>query len=193
MTFQETWKKIWNFLWHSNSIWSIIVDILLIFLILKFILLPGFGLIVGSPVPLVIIESGSMEHQGNFDSWWNLHGQWYLDNNISKETVNSWKFHNGMNKGDIILVTGNKNKDYKAGDVIVFSVSENNVPIIHRIIAIHEINGQIFYETKGDHNDGQHPYEKLIAKNQVLGQSSLRIPYVGWIKLFFVGIFNGKF
>jgi len=193
MTFKETWKKIWHFLWHSNSIWSILVDIILIFLILKFVLLPGFGLIVGSKVPLVIIESGSMEHQGSFDQWWNLHGTWYKENNISEETVSSWGFHNGMNKGDVILVTGNKNKDYKIGDVIVFSVQENNVPIIHRIIAIHDLDGEIFYETKGDHNDGQHSYEKLIAKNQVLGKASFRVPYIGWIKLFVVGIFTGKF
>ncbi len=193
MTFNELLKKTWHFLWHSNSIWSIIVDIALIFLILKFILLPGFGLIVGSPIPLVIIESGSMAHEGNFDMWWDLHGQWYLDNNISRETVSSWKYHNGMNKGDIILVTGNKNKDYHIGDVIVFSVQENNVPIIHRIIAIHNIDGETFYETKGDHNDGQHSYEKLISKKQVLGKASFRLPYVGWIKLFFVGILRGQF
>ena len=166
------------------------MDILLIFLILKFILLPGFGLIVGSPIPLVIIESGSMEHEGTFNNWWSLHSQGYLDNNISRETVNAWKFHNGMDKGDVILVTGNKNKDYKIGEIIVFSVSGSNVPIIHRIIAIHEINEETFYETKGDHNDGQHPYEKLIAKSQVLGKASFRVPGVGWIKLFFVGLFR---
>jgi len=193
MKFQELLKKTWHFLWHSNSIWSILVDIILIFLILKFVLLPGFGLIVGSKVPLVIIESGSMEHQGSFDNWWNIHGQWYRENNISLEIVDSWGFHNGMNKGDVVLVTGNKNKDYKIGDVIVFSVPKNNVPIIHRIIAIHDVQGEIFYETKGDHNDGQHSYEKLISKKQVLGKASFRIPYIGWVKLFFVGIFNGRF
>jgi len=190
MTFKEIWGEIWHFLWHSNSIWSILVDIILIFLILKFILLPGFGLIVGSPVPLVIIESGSMEHQGSFGQWWGLHGQWYVENNISEETVSSWKFHNGMNKGDVILVTGNKNKDYKVGEVIVFSVPGNSVPIIHRIIAIHVVNGETFYETKGDHNDGQHSYEKLIAKKQTLGKASFRIPWIGWVKLFFVELFK---
>lgn len=191
MTFKEVWGKIWDFLWKSNSIWSILVDIVIIFLILKFVLLPGLGLIVGSRVPLVIIESGSMHHEGNFDYWWNLHGQWYLDSNISKETVFSWNYHNGMDKGDVILVTGNKNDDYKVGEVIVFNVRESSVPIIHRIIAIHEINGQTFYETKGDHNDGQLSYEKLIAKDQVLGKASFRVPYLGWIKLFFVGLLNG--
>lgn len=191
MASKQTWKKIWHFLWHSNSIWSILVDIVLIFLILKFILLPGFGLIVGSPVPLVIVESGSMTHEGSFDNWWDMHGEWYTDNNISEETVSSWKFHNGMSKGDIIFVTGNKDKVYKIGDVIVFSVQGNGVPIIHRIIAIHNIDGETFYETKGDHNDGQHTYEKLISKKQVLGKSVFRIPYIGWIKLVFVELIYG--
>ena len=115
------------------------------------------------------------------------------NDNISEQTVSSWKFHNRINNRNTILVTGNKDKNYKIGEVIVFSVQESNVPIIHRIIAVHNVNGQIFYETKGDHNDGQHAYEKLIAKDHVLGKASLRIPYVGWIKLFFVGIFSGKF
>ncbi len=183
-------KKTWNFLWKSNSIWSLIIDIIIIFLIVKFLLLPGIGLILGTSLPLVIVESGSMTHEDVFDNWYSLHGYWYTENNISLETVNSWGFHDGMDKGDIILVQGNKNKDYKIGDVIIFQVPQNPVPIIHRVIAIHKVDGQIFYETKGDHNDGQHPYEELISKEQVLGKSVSRIPWLGWIKLFFVELFK---
>ena len=190
MTFSEILKKIWDFLWKSNSIWSLIVDIALIFLIVKFIVLPGVGLIMGTSLPLVIVESGSMTHGGNFNYWWQLHGSWYEDRDITKDTVYSWKFNNGMNKGDIIVVNGNKNKDYKIGDVIIFQVPQNSVPIIHRIIAIHEIDGKIFYETKGDHNNGQHTYEQLIPKGNVIGKSVFRIHWLGWIKLFFVQLFS---
>jgi len=194
MTFKETLKKIWDFLWHSNSIWSLIVDVLLIFLIVKFLLLPGVGWILGTSLPLVIVESGSMTHEGDFNQWWQLHGDWYEQRNISKDIVYSWNFNDGMEKGDIILVQGNKNRDYKIGDVIIFKVPENSVPIIHRVVGIHQeqlsIGEYTFYETKGDHNDGQHPYETRIPPQYVLGKSILRIPYLGWIKLFFVELFK---
>lgn len=190
MTFKETLKKIWHFLWESNSIWSLLVDIILIFLIVKFLLLPGIGLILGTSLPLVIVESGSMTHEANFDNWYSIHGSWYQENNITKETISSWGFHNGMNKGDIIMVRGNKEKEYKVGDVIIFKVSQNSIPIIHRIIKVEEIEGQTYYSTKGDHNDGQLSYEQMISKNQVIGKAIFRIPWLGWIKLFFVELFR---
>jgi hypothetical protein len=49
--------------------------------------------------------------------------------------------------------------------------------------------------TKGDHNGGQlipinnqfSTDETNISKNQVLGVAVARIPYLGWVKLFFFG------
>jgi len=82
-------RKIWNFLLDSNSIWIWLVDLVLIFLIVKFIVFPLFGLFLGASLPFVIIESNSMEHEGSFDSWFELHGSWYLDNldNITKVNI----------------------------------------------------------------------------------------------------------
>lgn len=188
-------KKIWNFLWKSNSILSWIVDIVLIFIIVKFIIFPVMSLVLTTSLPLVIIESRSMEHEGSFDSWFSLHGRWYLENNITAQEIKDyWPWQSGLNKGDVIVVKGSRNKDYKKGEVIIFKIKEQKTPIIHRIVKIEEkeINGTVekIFSTKGDHNDGQLPYELEIKKEQIIGKAWLRVPAIGWVKLFFVEIFK---
>jgi signal peptidase I len=177
--------KIWNFLWKSNNPLSWIVDILIIFLIVKFIIFPVAGAAFGTSMPFVIVESGSMHHEGSFDVWWQTHKAWYLDNNIPKDEIQQyWPFLNGFNKGDIVIVKGSK--EYKKGQVIIFQVPGRGVPIIHRIISIKQKNNETIYSTKGDHNDGQLSEELEIHKNQIIGKAVSRIPYLGWIKLIFV-------
>lgn len=188
-------KTVWNFLWKSNSILSWIVDIVLIFLIVKFVIFPVMGPILSTSLPFVIIESKSMEHEGNFDLWFSLHGKWYLENNITAQEIKDyWPWQSGLNKGDIIIVKGSRNKDYKKGDVIIFNVKEQKTPIIHRIVKIEEkeINGTIekIFSTKGDHNDGQLPYEFEIKPEQIIGKAWLKIPWLGWVKLVFVELFR---
>lgn len=183
---QTTLGKIWHFLWKSDSIWSWIIDLILIFLIVKFIIFPVFGLIFATPIPFVIIESNSMIHEGEFDDWFSLYGLWYLENNITKEQIEEWSWRNGLDKGDIIIVRGLKNYDYKIGEIIIFKVEGQKMPIIHRVIFSNETT----FSTKGDHNNAQWPYEETIRQEQILGKAIGRIPKIGWIKLFFVGIFK---
>lgn len=216
-------KKIWKFLWKSESILSWIVDIIIIFLLVKFLILPGIGLALGTSLPLVIVESGSMEHSAitycleistsgnclewssdymlcekhfsekgfkNFDNYWESCGNWYTIKNITKEEMFNWGFNKGLYKGDIIVVKGKKNKDYSVGDIVVFRVPGYSTPIIHRIIDIRYENGVKIFSTKGDHNNGQNPYENYVVENQVLGNAIARVPKLGWLKLFFVGIFK---
>lgn len=210
---KSTWKKIWDFLWHSNSVWSWIIDLILIFLIVKFVIFPVFSLCLGAPLPFVIIESGSLEHKiisydknidphicglsfekpedlsRNFSRYWQFCGSWYEEHNISKEEFENWPYMNGMNKGDIIVVKGLRDYNYKKGDIIIFRrpEQEHTTPIIHRIVDIKQADGVIF-STKGDHNFEQWGYELEIHKEQIAGKAIARIPKLGWIKLFFVEI-----
>jgi len=55
-------KKIWNWIWNSDSIWSWLVALILIFLIIKFIFFPTLSLIFGTSLPLAGVESSSMDH-----------------------------------------------------------------------------------------------------------------------------------
>jgi len=182
-------KKVWDFLWKSNTVLSWIVCILLIFLIIRFIIFPVSGLILGTSMPFVIVESGSMHHEGNLSEWWAIHSDWYEKNDIDLfEIEDYWNFKNGLNKGDIIIIKGSK--DYKKGEIIIFKIQEKNTPIIHRIVDTERLDGKLTYSTKGDHNDGQLLQELIITKEQVVGKAIGRIPGVGWIKLFFVELFK---
>lgn len=175
-----TLKRIWNFVWHDDSIWSWIVNIILAFIIVKFILYPGLGFLLGTSYPVVAVMSGSMEHDGSFDQWWNSQNGLYEQFQVSKEQFKTFKFMNGFNKGDIIILV--KPKDIKVGDVIVFSTNAVE-PIIHRVVKTE--NG---IQTKGDHNLGSRQDEMNINPNKILGKALFRVPYLGWLKLAFVGL-----
>ena len=126
-----------------------------------------------------------MYHGVSFDEWWSRNSAWYEEREISKEDFREYSYHNGMNKGDIILVI--KKDNYKEGDVIIYNPSIQTAhPIIHRIISAPNI------ETKGDHNSEQISFEKDISNQQILGKSAARLPLVGWIKLIFFEPFRAE-
>ncbi|MEK6951822.1 MAG: signal peptidase I [Nanoarchaeota archaeon] len=178
----STFRKVWNFIWHEDSILSWIVNIILALVIVKFLIYPGLGLLFNTNYPLVAVVSGSMEHdQGNFDEWWSINGKWYEKNNITKEQFEKFRFKNGFNKGDIMILFGSKN--IKVGDVIVYT-GVNTYPIIHRVV---KINDDSSFVMKGDHNSDKDP--SLVSSS--VGKAVIRIPLLGYIKILFMDyIFN---
>lgn len=202
---KSVWKKIWWFIWQSDSIWSWIVDLLLLWIFVKFIFIPLLGLALSSRLPSVIVESSSMEHNflsqpgiscikqevKNFNDYWQECGNFYEQKDITKGEFLTFKFNNGFNKGDIIIVKGYRDEKPKIGDVIVYDANQA-LPIIHRVIAIHNLNGNEIYETKGDYNDAQLDFEKSLNKEQIIGKAVGRIPKAGWVKIFVVKILLRK-
>ena len=189
-------KKTWWFIWEDDSIWSWILNIILAFVLIKFIVYPGLGLVLGTDYPIVAVISGSMEHDGSFEEWWvspaacqqDLCSQEKLYNlyGITKSEFRMFKFDNGFNKGDIIFLRNAKSVE--SGDVLVFMTPYKQEPIIHRIIKISvEDNGQV-YLTKGDHNLAPGKYDLNISEKQVLGKGWFKVPYLGWIKIGFVDL-----
>ena len=177
-------KKIWRFIWYDDSLLSWIVSVLLAFIIVKFIIFPGLGFLLNTQLPVVAVVSGSMEHDGNFDNFWERQGSWYEENSITKEEFKNYPMKNGFNKGDIIFLYGSKN--LKTGDIIVFKGNSQN-PIIHRLVKIHDS-----YQTKGDNN--QDSFKELNETNinpgNVIGKAFLRIPYLGWVKIGFTNLIS---
>ena len=103
---------------------------------------------------------------------------------------------NGFRKGDIIIVWGRFTP--KIGDIVIFkpgSGSSAPRPIIHRIIDINEDGS---YQTKGDHNEQQltssnnfyNTDETNIKPNQIIGKAIIKVPYLGWIKIWFTDLIN---
>ncbi|MEM4244698.1 MAG: signal peptidase I [Candidatus Nanoarchaeia archaeon] len=185
MDFAKTFRRVWHFLWEEDSALSWIVNIALAFLLVKFIIYPGLGFVLGTGYPVVAVVSGSMEHDGSFDSWWYNAGSWYEDNGIDLSTFNTFPFHNGFDQGDIILLVGVKPEDIEVGDVVVYS-STAPYPIIHRVVKKEKVNNELFFITKGDHNPG--PDHEAISEDRILGRAVFRIPVLGWVKIWFTDV-----
>ncbi len=179
-------KKLWHFIWYDDSFASWLVNLLLAFILVKFIIYPGLGLLLGTSFPLVAVVSGSMEHNGlDFDAWWETQGDWYEEQGITKELFTEYAFTNGFNKGDIMFLKGVAPKSIKMGDVLVYETSLHSNPIIHRVVAL---EGEAFI-TKGDNN---HREDTAVTAAQVArtGKAVFRLPLLGWVKIWFVDLFN---
>lgn len=194
--------RVWQFIWEDNSVLSWIVNIALAFVIIKFLLYPGLGLLFGTSYPIVAVVSGSMEHPQGTDFWWETqaicNSQYcsqadYYNNieSISKEQFYEFPFKNGFNKGDIMFLIGEKPKNIKIGDVLVFK-SNRADPIIHRVMDIWYENDQYHFRTKGDNNPRSYPEirETDITSGDIVGKAVFRVPYLGWVKLAFVEAIN---
>jgi signal peptidase I len=186
------WAWFWHFMWVEDSAASWIANIIVAFIIIKFIVYPVLGWALGTSYPIVAVVSGSMQHDGTFADWW-VHqckfadgstatqGRLYEILGISQSTFESYSFHNGFNRGDLMILYSPTNA--KVGDVLVYSAPGFSDPIIHRIIVERDGTAGTVFETKGDANCGQNQFEKSIAQSQVLGKAVIRIPLLGWIKI----------
>ncbi len=193
MGFLPFLKKLWQFLWYEDSLLSWFVNLILAFVLVKFIIYPGVGLLLGTAYPIVAVVSGSMEHNGqSFDTWWEA-TNWYTAQEITKDQFIQFPFKNGFNKGDIMVLKGVQPKAIKTGDVLVYESSRHVNPIIHRVVNITEDNSSYSFITKGDNNPS--PDRDIVREEQIqrTGKAILRLPYLGWIKIGFVQLLGGVF
>ena len=158
-------RKVWNFLWKDNSIWSWIVNAIIAFVLIKFAVYPVLGAVLQTDHPVVAVISDSMQHYDDFETWWGSMGTFYGKYNISKEDFRNFGMSNGFNKGDIIILKGKKPEDVRAGDILVFQGSRPE-PIIHRVVNVWNDSGKHYYATKGDRNAGQRDEEKAIGEER---------------------------
>lgn len=207
----ERIKKTWHWIWYSDSVLSWIVALIIIFIFVKYIFFPVLSLIMGTSLPLAGVESSSMDHQIihdesgtynlcgttfthdtvsyiSFDEYWRICGEWYEEHHISKDTFSNFHLKNGFKKGDIVIVWGRFTP--KVGDIIIYKPNTDSLaprPIVHRIISIEDER----VATKGDHNREQltaknnylRTDETEITQDQIIGKVILKIPYLGWFKI----------
>ena len=156
-------------------------------------------LTLGGGVPIRVVESGSMSLPLNF-----ITGPPYSMKDFSLTLEHP--FGRTLDTGDIIIVQRVDPKDlntnYPNSDIIVYQNPTNlhDTPIVHRIVAVDNINGTLYFQTKGDGNGQQWPkvpspqqYDSNsiypgngqgVPQNLVEGKVILRIPWLGWITLF---------
>ncbi len=209
--------KIWYFIWEDNSIWSWIVNIILAYLLIKFLVYPGLGFALSTSHPFVSVMSGSMEHKiaynenagrlelcgdvyaeknpVDFDYYWQICGEWYEAQGINKEAFVKFPLKNGFNKGDMIILRGVKPENLKIGEVIVFKTLLPE-PIIHRIVKKELTENGYVFQTKGDHNGKQWVEPALefdetkVTSDKIIGKTVIRLPVLGYVKIWFTNLVN---
>lgn len=182
-------KRVWNFLWKDNSVWSWIVNAVLAFVLIKFVVYPGLGIVLHTNHPVVAVISNSMQHQAEFESWWKGMEGFYSKHNITKEEFEGFWMSKGFSKGDIIILKGKKPADIGVGEVIVFDGNRPE-PIIHRVVSKWQSDGSYYFSTKGDRNTNQRDEEREISEGRLVGTALLRVPYVGYVKITFSELVN---
>lgn len=170
---KEGIKRAWNFLWHGKSVWSYIAFVIVSFLLLKYVLYPGFLFVLGWE-DMVAVLSGSMHHgdgiNSTYYSW--LEAQGYTN-------YDDWIFQNGLNIGDVVVVVQAPPEEINLGDVIVF-VARDGSPIIHRVVNVTVVNGNYRYTTKGDANSQSLSFELIIPYEFVVGKAVASAPLIGY-------------
>lgn len=84
-------------------------------------------------------------------------------------------------RGDILFLY-NREEKICTGDVVVYQNGEQEIPIVHRVIAIQEREGkEYFILTKGDNNNGDdrglyNPVKLWIEKKDILGKVKGYLP-----------------
>ena len=168
-------KNAYKWVRNQKGIKGWLIQVIILFLVIKFIIYPSIGLITGTSVPIVAVISKSMEHSGSFDDWWENQQGLYAEYNITKEQFQQFPLENGIEQGDLIILKNNKN--LKIGDILIFKSEYGE--IIHRLVTINNDNGTITYTTKGDNNKGILDQEKNIVEQDIIGRSWFSIPYLG--------------
>ncbi len=148
----------------------------------------GLRFALGTDTPVRVVESGSMcvPYDGYCDGW-------------------SHTFAQTLHVGDIIIIQGvdpkTINTDYPNSDVIVYQRPDNPTatPIVHRVVASYEVDGVLYFQTKGDGNGEPWPtapsteeYDSNqlwhtgqgVPADMVIGKVVMRIPLFGHITLF---------
>jgi signal peptidase I len=172
-------KKLW-----SNDYFKTTLTIALIIVVIVGVFV-GVQLVLGASVPIRVVESGSMcvPYDGRCDGW-------------------SHPFDQTLHVGDIIIIQKVDpeilNANYPNSDIIVYRTPSGFTPIVHRIVGKQEINGTLYFKTKGDGNGpiiwpnipnmyDNLPDSKGVPQNLIEGKVILRIPWFGWITLFMRG------
>ncbi len=104
-----------------------------------------------------------------------------LTTNTPIVAVESNSMQPTFSRGDILIIKGVVPEEIKQGDIIVFFAPERGAPIVHRVVTR---NADGTFQTKGDANNGQLPYEKNIRASQILGKEIIILPLLGWVKIF---------
>ncbi|KAL1819653.1 hypothetical protein ACET3Z_014522 [Daucus carota] len=95
----------------------------------------------------------------------------------------------GFKRGDILFLHMSKDP-IRAGEIVVFNIDGREIPIVHRVIKVHERpdTGEVEVLTKGDNNLGDDRLlyaqgQLWLQRHHVMGRAVGFLPYVGWVTI----------
>lgn len=92
-------------------------------------------------------------------------------------------------RGDVLYLTNYPDEPVRVGDIVVFKVEGRDIPIVHRVLKVHEsVNGTIKFLTKGDnnpvHDRGLYAQgQDWLTPKHLLGRAKGYVPYIGQITI----------
>ncbi|CAH1422961.1 unnamed protein product [Lactuca virosa] len=107
-----------------------------------------------------------------------------------KFLINLYKFpHQATNLGDILFLRMGEDP-IRAGEIVVFNIDRREIPIVHRVIKVHQRNdtSDIDILTKGDNNPTNDrglyaPGQQWLQRRHIMGRAVGFLPYVGYITI----------
>jgi len=91
-------------------------------------------------------------------------------------------------RGDLLFLT-NSEEDIRVGEIIVFKIEGRDIPIVHRVLKVHEKeDGSIKFLTKGDNNDVDDrglyaPGQFWLQRKDVVGRVRGYLAYIGHVTI----------
>lgn len=92
-----------------------------------------------------------------------------------------------INEGDGIIYEEYDGQIIEVGSVVVFTRNDEEL-IVHRVIAAQQIDGTVYYTTKGDANSSSD--SGFITNDNIIGIVKIRVPYVGYPSLWLRELFS---
>jgi signal peptidase len=84
--------------------------------------------------------------------------------------------------GHLLVLQARAPEEITVGDIIVFNAGYHTKPIVHRIVEIQNVTGELHYYTLGDNNDLRDPGYRV--HEDIIGVVVLAVPYIGHVTLF---------
>ncbi|SAM08192.1 hypothetical protein [Absidia glauca] len=113
-----------------------------------------------------------------------------LNNESPIVVVLSGSMEPAFHRGDLLVLSLPKNEPIQVNDICVFKLPERPVPIVHRVIKLHDDaeTGKQYLLTKGDNNDGDdrklYDYRQMwIHQEHIVGKVRGFVPYVGMVTI----------
>ncbi|RXH74455.1 hypothetical protein DVH24_029176 [Malus domestica] len=95
----------------------------------------------------------------------------------------------GFARGDILFLRMSEDP-IRAGEIVVFNVDGRDIPIVHRVIKVHEQKdtGEVYVLTKGDNNDDDDRSlyargQRWLHRRHIMGRAVGFLPYAGWVTI----------